>query len=132
MMKLINTLLIFSILLLGSTAICTAQQGQVSVNQDAMIPQLLELKKDLEKRNKLSDGFTIQIFSGEKSRANAVINRYRSTIAAWPATLEYETPNYKVWVGNYASRLEADRALLEIQEKFPSAFIFKPGRKKKN
>ncbi|MEP2937442.1 MAG: SPOR domain-containing protein [Gilvibacter sp.] len=130
MKNLINTLLISSVLLLATTSISYAQQGQVSVNQDAMIPQLLELKKDLEKRNKLSDGFTIQIFSGERSRANAVINRYRSTFAAWPATLEYETPNYKVWVGNYASRLAADRALLEIQAKFPAAFIFQPERKK--
>jgi len=130
MKKSINILLISSILLLAATPSLFAQQGQVSVNQDAKIPQLLELKKDLEKRNKLSDGFTIQIFSGEKSSANAVISRYRSTFAAWPATLEYETPNYKVWVGNYATRLEADRALLEIQEKFTAAFIFKPERKK--
>jgi len=44
------------------------------------------------------------------------------------SSLEYETPNYKIWVGNFRSRLEADRALVKVKRKFTSAFIFKPGK----
>lgn len=131
MKKYPHSLLILSFLLLLAAVPSLAQQGQVSINQDPIIPELLELKKEMEKSNKLGDGLTIQLFSGERSRANSVMNRYRGLFASWPANLEYETPNYKVWAGNFASRLEADRALLEIQEKFPSAFILKPGRKDK-
>ncbi|KAA3621409.1 MAG: SPOR domain-containing protein [Flavobacterium sp.] len=127
-----HKLFIFSILICFSVNNITAQQATVTVNQDAKIPQLLELKKSLEKENKLSDGYTIQLYYGELNRANSVIRKYRNIYSAWPASIEYETPNYKVWVGNFSSRLDADRALIEIQRDFSSAFILKPERKKKN
>lgn len=123
---------VFSILFVFISENSTAQQASVTVNQDGQIPKLLKLKKGLEKDNKLSDGYTIQLYYGELSRANSVIRKYRNLYADWPASIEYETPNYKVWVGNYSTRLEADRALIEIQKDFSSAFILKPERKKKD
>ena len=42
------------------------------------------------------------------------------------ATVIYETPNYKVWVGNFFTRLEADKSLLKVRKKYKSAFIFRP------
>ena len=127
----IYKLFIFSILLVFVSENSRAQDATVTVNQDSQIPKLLMLKKGLEKDNKLSDGYTIQLYYGELNRANSVIRKYRNKYANWPASIEYETPNYKVWVGNFSARLDADRALLEIQKDFPSAFILKPDRKKK-
>lgn len=109
-----------------------AQNSQLTVNQDPRIPQLLKTKKELEKNNKLTDNFTIQLYYGNLSSANSVLSNYRSKYAKWPASIEYETPNYKVWVGNYSSRLEADRALMDIHRNFPSAFVLKPGKNKKD
>lgn len=123
-------LFIISILVLFFSEKISAQQATVTVQQDAKIPELLELKKDLEKNNKLADGYTIQLYYGELTRANSVIRKYRGSYGSWPASIEYETPNYKVWVGNFASRLDADRALVEIKRNFPSAFILKPSKKK--
>ncbi|PKA83242.1 sporulation related protein [Ulvibacter sp. MAR_2010_11] len=123
-------LFIFSILLIFSVKVAIGQQGTVTVNEDSKIPQLLTLKKSLEKENKLSDGYTIQLYYGELSEANYVIKKYRGAYGAWPASIEYETPNYKVWAGSFGSRIEADRALIEIQRNFPSAFILKPERRK--
>ncbi len=85
--------------------------------------------KSLEKDNKLMDGYTIQLYYGELKKANDIIHRYKGSYAEWPAAIEYETPNYKVWVGNFATRMEADRALMDIQKMFPAAFIFKPNKK---
>ena len=44
--------------------------------------------------------------------------------------MRFETPNYKIWIGNFKTRLEADRALLLIKKKFYSAFVFKPKKEK--
>ena len=129
-LSIIHKLFVFSILLVLTSEFTLAQTASVTVNQDARIPRLLNLKKSLEKENKLTDGYTIQLYYGELTKANSVIRKYRNLYAAWPASIEYETPNYKVWVGNYATRLEADRALIEIQREFSSAFILKPERKK--
>ena len=38
------------------------QNASVTINQDSKIPALLEMKKELEKDNKLSDGFTVQLY----------------------------------------------------------------------
>ena len=80
-------------------------------------------KKSLEKDNKLSDGYTIQLYYGELEKANSIQRKYRGIYGSWPASIEYETPNFKVWAGNFATRLDADRALMEIQRNFGSAFI---------
>ena len=121
--------LVFTIFTAVFSFSITAQTATVTVNQDEKIPQLLELKKDMEQDNELTDGYTIQLYYGSLNRANSVIQNYRNKYAEWPASIEYETPNYKVWVGNYTSRIEADRALLEIHRNFPTAFILQPNKK---
>jgi len=122
------SLFTFSILffLFANTSFC--QEANPTVNQDEKIPVLLELKKDLQKENKLTSGFTIQLFYGEFSKAEEVFKEYEKSYDNWPASIEYETPNYKVWVGNFNSRRKADSALLQIKEEFPTAFILKPDR----
>lgn len=108
------------------------QPATVTVEQDPKIEALLKTKKQLEKDNKLTEGYTIQVYSGTLSKANTALSKYRSKYNKWPASIEYETPNYKVWVGNFNTRLEADRALLDIHRNFPSAFPLKPGKNKKD
>ena len=105
-----------------------AQNVSTTINEDAKISQLLDLKKSLEEENKLAIGYTIQLYYGELSKANSIIKKYRNSFNSWPASIEYETPNYKVWVGSFSTRLEADRARLEIKEKYPAAFILKQDR----
>ena len=125
-------LLILCLLALFLSEKSFSQQGTVTIHQDKRIPTLLDLKKSLEKENKLTDGFTIQLYYGNLSKANSTLSNYRNKYGKWPASIEYETPNYKVWVGNFTSRIEADRVLLEVQRNFPSAFILKPGKNKKD
>ncbi|MDC7999451.1 SPOR domain-containing protein [Aequorivita todarodis] len=119
-----------SILILFVSAKSLAQSATLTVNQDPKITALLELKKNLEKEREFSDGYTIQLYYGELDKANQTLRKYKGSYGNWPASIEYETPNYKVWAGNFASRIEAERALIEIQKNFSSAFILKPERRK--
>ncbi|MBK5212137.1 MAG: SPOR domain-containing protein [Flavobacteriaceae bacterium] len=125
-----SKLFIASILMLFISGKSIAQSATLTVNQDPKITQLLELKKGLEKENKLSSGYTIQLYYGELDKANQILRKYRGSYGNWPASIEYETPNYKVWAGNFDTRIEAERALIEIQSSFSSAFILKPERRK--
>lgn len=113
--------IIFSSLLIG-------QNATITINEDEKILEILALKKSLEVENKLAVGYTIQLYYGELNEANKIIKQYRNNFDYWPASIEYETPNYKVWVGSFSSRFEADRTRLKIKDKFPSAFILKPDR----
>jgi hypothetical protein len=121
-LNLFNPLTI-SILLIVFTHSTIAQTGNVTVNADSKINELLTIKKGLEKENKMDEGYTIQLYYGDLEHANRTIKSYRNTYVSWPASIEYETPNYKVWAGNFATRIEADRALIEVQKGFSSAFI---------
>lgn len=122
-----NILTLF-ILTVTSTLLSYAQQGEVVIHQDPRITELLDLKTELVKDNKLSDRYKIQLYSGSLSTASATLKKFRNKVGTYTSDIKHETPNYKVWIGNFRNRLEADRALIAIKEDFPSAFIFKPDR----
>ncbi|WP_442847366.1 SPOR domain-containing protein [Leeuwenhoekiella sp. H156] len=105
-----------------------AQSGSVSINQDNRISELLSIKSKMASNNELNDRYKIQLFYGSITEANSIQSRYRSKYDNWEPSIVYESPNYKVWIGNFRNRLEADRALLQIQKTFPNAFVMKPER----
>ena len=105
------------------------QNASITINANEKVSEILTFKKKLETENKLSDGYTIQLYYGELKVASRIIRDYQKHYDSWPASIKYETPNYKVWVGNFNTRLEADRARIEIKNKYPSAFILKPDKK---
>jgi hypothetical protein len=122
-------LIIASSLMLGFSALGTAQEGTQNIVQDERIPELLALKTQMTKDSRLGDRYRIQLYSGDNNEASKIIKEYRTLYPDWPSTVVYETPNYKVWVGNFRNSLEADRALLEIKKTFPAAFRFKPEKR---
>ena len=105
-----------------------AQQGNVNIQQNEKIEKLMEVKAELNKNNQIRDRYVIQLFYGDNGEANDVIKKYRD-LYSYSSQITYEAPNYKVWVGNFRNRLEADRALIKIKDNFPAAFIPKPQRK---
>lgn len=118
--------------IIGLTFLCgievKAQQATVDIEQNQKIEKLMEVKTQLNKNNKIGDRYVIQLFYGDNGEANEIIQEYRK-LYEYPSQIAYEAPNYKVWIGNFRNRLEADRALLKIKENFPAAFIPKPPRK---
>ncbi len=104
------------------------QTGQVTIDQHRDIDKLLEFKKDI----KTVDLYKIRIFSGDRSGAENIKNQALIMYKDWPTLMEYETPNYKIYVGNFLTRLEADRALIKVKNNYPSALIlfFKKERNK--
>jgi len=122
--------LCLSISLTLVTSVLFAQQGVVTVNQNAEIPALLELKKQINTEDEDSNRYKIQIYSGLRPAAESAENRFDSAFNSWSSKLLYQEPNYKVWVGSFRTRIEADRAFIKIKKEFPNAFILKP--KKKN
>jgi len=104
-----------------------AQDGTVTVDQDSDIDKLLEYKKDIKTVNL----FKIQVYSGTRSGAETSKQNFKNSFNEWPVSMEFDSPNTKIWVGNFRSRLEADKALLKIKRKYNNAFIFEPKKDKK-
>lgn len=125
-----NTKLLTVLVFLTFYAFAKAQTATVQISQDKKIPELLTLKSKLTKNNKLADRYKIQVYSGNLSQAEVALRKFRNKVGTWSSSIEYETPNYKVWIGNYRNRLEADRALITVKKEFPNALIFKPDSKR--
>ncbi len=126
-MNLLKSTLLFFTLLFSFEVF--AQQGNIVVNQDTRLKQLMDKGVHLFNDNLPNNAYTVQIFNGEVGGAQAALRTYRRNFSDWPASLEYEAPNYKVWAGSFLSRFEADRALLQIKNQFPHAFILRPERR---
>lgn len=101
-------------------------KAQSSITQDPLINELITLKAEMSVEGELNDRYKIQIYSGDLNTANSWLKTYLNKVGTWSYTIKHQTPNYKVWIGNFRTRLEADRALIRIKNTFPSAFIFKP------
>ena len=99
------------------------QNGNIEINQSNKLDSIIKLKKEL---NSKIQNLRIQIFNGDRDNAEQIIKEFIEIFNDTTADIMYETPNYKVWVGNYYTQLEADKRLLEIRKKFRSAFIFRP------
>lgn len=121
-----NIVVMVGLMIMLSSYLAFGQQGVVTVNQDPQIDELLKLKKDVNRR---ANNFKIQIYNGSRYGAENAQSKFLESFGGWPVSMHYETPNYKIWVGNFETRLEADRALLRIKRKFANAFIFKPKKK---
>ncbi len=99
------------------------QNGSIKINQSNKLDSIIKLKKEL---NSKIQNLRIQIYSGDRKNAEQIIQEFNEIFNDTTADIIYETPNYKVWVGNYYTQLEADKRLIEIRKKFRSAFIFRP------
>ena len=122
-MKLKNKSSLLVILLLVLTCSLQAQQGEVNVSQDSDIDKLLEYKKDI----KTSKVYRIQVYQNvDVDKAKREKSNFLNSFDEWPVEIVWNTPNYKVWVGNFATRLEADRAWAKIKKKYMNAIIFQP------
>jgi len=118
--KFLMFLTLFSLFSAGNLR---AQNGVVTVNQDKQIDVLLKLREEI---NRTESKYKIQIYNGNRSDAEKSIQEFKRSFSDWSTSLRYETPNYKIWIGDFKTRLEADRALLKVKNKFANAFIFEP------
>lgn len=71
------------------------------------------------------DGFTIQIYSGQrKEDAMNMMKRMKEEVPELNANpIKYEQPKFRVTVGKYFTRLEAQPDLLTLRRKFNTASL---------
>ena len=103
-----------------------SQAQDQNIQRDPRVDSLLNLKVHMQKNLLLGDNYTAQIYSGSLTEARAIVSPFKGLFPQWPVIVHYETPNDKVWVCNVSARLSEDRAVKDIQRKFPTAFLFKP------
>ena len=101
--------------------------GTITIIQDDRVDQLISKHVQINQQNQDIDGYRIQIFfdSGNNSKT-AARSIHSAFITKYPnvkAYLTFKAPNYKVRVGDFRSKLDAQRFLNEIITDYPGAWI---------
>ena len=112
-------------LFLFITSSVIGQENNQSIHQDSSITKLLKLKTDYNKKIFESTFYTIQIYYGDLSEADSILKVFSEEFNEIKTSLIFETPNYKVRVGNFKNIIDASKKLESIKRKFRSAFILK-------
>ena len=113
---------------LTNPLICAAQSHASAVIQDPKIERLLAEKRKINSSITITDKYKIQLFSGENETAKKTLVDFRKEIKNLDATIVFNTPSYKVWIGNFKSRIEAEKALFDLKKRYPNAFLVKPNK----
>jgi len=116
---LISILLIFL-----SYSLANAQDENVVYN-DTLTQKLFQIKKDYSKRIFESTYYTIQIYFGDFKNADSILIDFQENYEGIKSELIFETPNYKVRIGDYRDINIASQKLEEIRRTYPGSFIIK-------
>jgi len=120
---------LFAIVVSGmANANLSAQEGNVTVTQDLKFEQLLNEKRKINSSITVNDRYKIQIYSGDTETAKKILGDFRKENKSHDGTIVFSTPTYKVWVGNFKTRIEAERNIAEFKKKYPNAFLIKPNK----
>ncbi len=101
-------------------------QKNVTVSQDPKFEKLLNEKKKINASLTANDRYKIQIYNGDTETAKKTLIEFKENNSDFDAELIFYTPTYKVLVGNFKTRIEAERNLKTIKKKYKNALLIKP------
>lgn len=101
-------------------------KAQNKTNSSKEIKELIAKKRAFN--DKYGYGYTIQIYYGNETKARSLRSKFRIDFPKVSTNLNYEQPYWKVQVGNYKTRLEADKAALQFSEKFSGLIVIPLGK----
>ena len=122
MLKIRILLVFISVCLFSISA--NGQENSIRYN-DTLTKKFYNLKKEYSKRVFESTFYTIQIYYGGLEEADSILEDFRKNYQEIKSNLIFETPNYKVRIGEYKDINIASQKLEEIRRIYPSSFIIK-------
>ena len=123
------TLLSFSLVALLSTQNIFSQTKKSSIEQDEKIKKLLLEKRKNNSGITINDKFKIQIFFGNIEESKKTLLAFKKEFPLLDGTIIFSNPSYKVWVGSFKSKIEAEKALLSVKKKYTTSVIIEPNKK---
>jgi len=128
-----------SFLLFSFVALAQNKKGNLEIVKDPMIDLLQQSRitfnnslpeESTEVRNEKGTrgtalGFRVQIFSGSnRNEAYAIQARFQQRYEDINTYITYTQPNYRVKVGDFRNRSEAESFMAELRRSYPSVFLF--------
>ena len=109
-------------------SITFSQSDKYNLKNDSKFDSILKIKKRVDKKIFDENYYSIQVFSGGYNMGDSIAKYVNEKYLGDSIYFYFETPNYKVRIGKYKSKIEAEKKLKEITKEFKSAFVFKPSK----
>ncbi len=107
-----------------------AEKGKLVIHQDNRIPILLQKHIRFNTHQQgVMDGYRIQIFfdsgADSKKRALDAKSEFSAKFPSIPAYISFQEPFFKIRVGDFRYKLQADGVLEMIKQDYPNAYTVK-------
>ncbi|UTW68156.1 SPOR domain-containing protein [bacterium SCSIO 12643] len=106
-------------------------RGHLKSNVPIKVQELNEIYTEQSKNKPQIKGYTVLLYSGSgansKLKARNILLEFNEKFPDCNSAshLTWKSPNYEVRIGDYRTKLEAERLLQKIKEEFPTAFVKK-------
>lgn len=124
-----NIITLFIILV--SVTSFAQQNAKVTVVKDPIIDSLIARRIALNKGVTKDGtpivvyGYRVQVFFGnDRKEAYNEQSRFNFLYPEYATYISYTQPNYRVKVGDFRTKAEAQKLLTELRSQFPTLFIF--------
>ena len=110
----------------SATALPKSQLGEIHLYADPKLNEDIYLKQRLKNPEKETEfpGYRIQVFFGsDRTDANKIKAEFVEKYPDVDVYVVYESPNFKVRVGNFRNKIEAQKLLHDVKQKYDGAFI---------
>ena len=106
----------------------TESKGEVTINKDERIDALVKELGTTKpgKANIQIDGYRLQIIAS--SNKDLVVGERAKFVASYPSVrpyMKYDQPNFRLRVGDFRTKLEAQKLQNELKNAFPYAIVVK-------
>jgi hypothetical protein len=113
----------------AQTAILEDFLGKLNVRQDARITDMLIRHSQINQKRNGTDGYRLEIFFSSDARAREqamkVKHEFNLVFPDVASYMLFQTPNFKVRIGDFRNKSEALKTKAHIASKYPNAFIVK-------
>jgi hypothetical protein len=112
-------------------------RGEVTVVKDPLIDSLIQKRLELNKRVisptikrngpiVAQVGYRVQVYYGsDRKQTFQEQGKFKALYPKLNTYITYKEPNYYLRVGDFRTRLEAQRLMNELRPLFPTLFIFR-------
>ncbi len=122
-MKIAKFTLLTFMLVLAFTNV-NAQQNNVYLTPDVQLDSLIQKHKDVNQQVSIYDGFRIQIFSGNnRNNAEELKTDFFKRFPNIGSYLIYQQPYFKLRVGDFRNRFEAQELYYQLLDAYGQAII---------
>lgn len=125
-----NNLRIYKVFIIFFLTLFVQQnvKAQINVIENAdqkTIDLLLERKMSQNNQFSLYTNYSVQLKSGLKEEVETIYKDFTTQHPEIDATIIYANPKFKLVVGNYKNKIEAEYLLKKIAGNYPDAFVVK-------